>query len=164
MKTELAIVRRGRQPAVLTIDPKKLPTTPSRKRIRESTDAVIHEALKRDDMPALIRTMCTVMLEVAQTLDIHDEEPDVADLVEAAQALIEAGRAVMDRGLQLQSWETTKCGAVMLELTVRGMFAACSIPYDEALLAVYEGRQPPGPIKGESAHERHDDEAIHHPV
>ncbi len=116
------------------------PVAPTRKAVREATDALIHDALLRDDLPALVATSATVMCAVATALLRHGHEPDVADLVEGTQALIESGRDVLDRGLMLQSAETIKCGSVMLELAVRGLCAALSVPYDAALAEVVQAR------------------------
>ena len=47
----------------------------------------------------------------------------------------------MDRGLMLRNWETVRCGSVMLELTVRGICAALSVPYDIVLAEVLRAQQ-----------------------
>ena len=116
-------------------------TEPARKALREATDAIIHDALMIDDLPALVRLSAEAMLTVAASLLQYSVEPDVRDLVDAAQALIEDSRAVMDRGLMLRSWETVRCGAVMMELTVRGLCAALSVPYDAVLREVHRAQR-----------------------
>ena len=110
---------------------------------------MIHEGLKPDNMATLIATICRAMLDVAHAVDDHDAEPDVEDFVEAAIAHIENGRSVIDKGLTIDDMPTIKCGAVMLEITVRGICAALSISYEDAMRAVHEGREAPNPIKGE---------------
>lgn len=122
---------------------------PSRKALRETTDAVIHDALLVNDLPELIRLTAETMICVATTLACYEQSPEVPDFVEAAQAMIEAGRAVMDRGLMLQDWPTTNCGAVMLELTVRGICAALGAPYDRVLAEVHRAQ-----LAGENANVR----------
>jgi hypothetical protein len=135
MKQELALVKGS-----VTPDP-KASTTAARKELREATDRVIHDALLIDDLPGLVQLSAETMLAVATVLARYEQDPDVRDLVEAAQAHIEHGRAVMDKGLMLASWETVRCGAVMLELTVRGICAALSAPYDLVLAEVLRARQ-----------------------
>lgn len=115
-------------------------TEPTRKDLREATDELIHSGLLVNDLPELVRLSAETMCTVATALLRFEREPAVPDLVEAAQALIEQGRAVMDKGLLLRSWETVQCGAVMLELTVRGICAALSVPYDRVLTEVVQAR------------------------
>ena len=135
MKQELDLCRPTITPASAD------PTTASRKALREKTDDLIHNALLIDDLPGLVALSAETMICVATTLLRYDIEPDVRDLVDAAQAHIESGRAVMDRGLMLRNWETVRCGSVMLELTVRGICAALSVPYDKVLAEVLRAQQ-----------------------
>lgn len=130
MRFELALLR----PDVAG-DPTQR-TEPARKAIRVVTDRMLHDALRVDDLPGLVTLAAETMCVVAETLLAFGIEPDVADLVEAAQALVEDSRAVMDRGLLLRSFETVRCGAVMMELTVRGLCATLSVPYDAVLVEV----------------------------
>lgn len=134
MRYELDLVR-----AAITPDPTQR-TEPSRKRLREVTDALIHDALLIDQLPELVRLSAETMCTVAETLLIFEIEPDVRDLVDATQALIEDSRAVMDKGLLLRSWETVRCGSVMLEVAVRGLCATLSVPYDHVLAEVHRAR------------------------
>lgn len=134
MRFELELVR-----AAVAPDPTQR-SEPSRKRLREVTDTLINDALLLDDLPELVRLSAETMCTVAETLLIYEVEPDVRDLVEATQALIETARAVMDKGLLLRSWETTRCGAVMLEVAVRGLCATLSVPYDAVLAEVHRAR------------------------
>lgn len=120
----------------VTPDP-AAPTTETRRELRVTTDTLIHSGLLVNDLPELVRLSVDTMRVVAMGLLRYQREPDVPDFVEASQALIEQGRAVMDRGLLLRSWETVHCGAVMLELTVRGICAALSVPYDQVLVEVH---------------------------
>jgi hypothetical protein len=135
MKHEFALLRSS-----ITSDP-KAPTAPARKELRQVTDRLINDALLLDDLPELVLLSADTMVTVASTLLRYEIEPDVRDLVEATQALIESSRAVMDRGLLMTSWETVRCGAVMVELTVRGLCAALTIPYDDVLAEVHRARQ-----------------------
>ncbi len=113
------------------------PTEPTRRDLRETTDRLIHDALLVNDLPELVLLSADAMRSVAQALLRYGQNPQVPDFVEGAQALVEQGRAVMDKGLLLNSWETVRCGAVMLELTVRGICAALSVPYDPVLTEVH---------------------------
>jgi hypothetical protein len=135
MKQELDLCR-----ASVTPNPTDSTTT-NRRALRETTDDLIHNALMVDDLPGLVGLSAETMLCVAGILLKYGQEPDVRDLVEAAQAHIESGRAVMDKGLMLNSWETVKCGSVMLELTVRGICAALSVPYDLVLAEAHRAQQ-----------------------
>lgn len=135
MRFEIDLVRPTVQP-----DP-AAPTAPTRKEIREVTDQLLHDALLVNDLPELVLLSAETMCTVATALIRFDKDPTVPDFVEAAQALIEQGRAVMDKGLMLRSPETINCGAVMLELTVRGICAALSVPYDEVLTEVVRARE-----------------------
>ena len=125
------------------------PSNPTRKELRETTDELIHSALLVNDLPELVRLSAETMCTVATALLRFEREPGVPDFVEASQALIEQGRAVMDKGLLLRSWETVQCGAVMLEMTVRGICAALSVPYDQVLIEVHRAR-----VAGENAQVR----------
>ncbi len=153
MKMELELVRRSSQPLPidLGIDRLRIPTQQSRREVREASDFVIHDALRKDDVPAMAIGVCGLMLAVAGVIDRYDIEPDVPDLVQAVEALIEDGRSVVDRGLALGSWDTVKCGAVMLEITARGICATLSFPYDELMLAIHQGRDIV-PILKEAGH------------
>lgn len=135
MRTELDLLR-----ATVTPDPDQR-TEPSRKVLRETTDTLIHGALLVNDLPELVRLSAETMVCTATVLLRYAQEPDVPDLVEAAQALIEDSRTVMDRGLMLKDWATTRTGAVMLELTVRGICAALSVPYDAVLAEVHRAQR-----------------------
>lgn len=117
------------------------PTVPARKALRETTDSLIHNALLVNDLPGLVAQSAEVIALVARTLLQFEQEPEVPDFVEAVRAHIENGRAVMDRGLTLNDWDTVRCGAVMLEITVRGICAALSVPYDLVLAEVHRAQQ-----------------------
>lgn len=169
MRFELDLIRTGR-PAVIISEPMGAPPgwpprpglaerMEIRRKVREATDGLIHEALRRDDMAALVRCLCQTMLTVAQALDRNQETPELPDFIEAALAHIEDGRAVMDRGLQLEMADTTRCGAVMLEITVRGICAALGIDYETAMRAVHAGQEPPTPTTGATNGADHDEGA-----
>lgn len=134
MRFEIDLVRPSTQP-----EP-GASTAPLRKDLRQTTDALIHSALLVNDLPELVRLAAETMCVVATSLVRVDLDPQVPDFVEASQALIEQGRAVMDKGLLLRNSETINCGAVMLELTVRGICAALSVPYDQVLTEVHRAR------------------------
>jgi hypothetical protein len=156
MKFELDLIRPDRP---LDDDPKarRRDTTAHRKELREVTDAVINEALPSNDLTLLVYLSCEVILEVARCLDDVSEDPTLLDFVLAASEHLQNARATMDRGLLLQDWETVRRGAVMVELTVRGICAALSVPYEEAVsTARVSGYEPvrgvlrrAGLIKGE---------------
>lgn len=134
MKHELELFR-----ALVEVD-QDARTEPARKELREITDQVIHQALLVNDLPELVRLTAETMATVATALLRFGRDPQVPDFVEASQALIEAGRSVMDRGLMLRSWESVSCGAVMLEISVRGICAALSVPYDKVLGEIHRAR------------------------
>lgn len=123
MKFELDLVKAAGP------DP-ELAGTNGRKVLREVTDRMIVDSLQANSMSQLIEHTGRAMVVVATILTNAGQEPEVFDFVEAAQALIEDGRAVMDRGIMIDSGETLLCGAVMLELACRGICAALSIPYE----------------------------------
>jgi hypothetical protein len=128
-------------------------TTSIRKGLRNITDDLIHQALMNDSMVDACTGMCLTMLVVAKFSYALRSIPDVRDFVEASQALIEDARSVADKGLMLHSHETTRCGAVMMEIVVRGMCAALSLPYDK-LLAAVNANEDIRPILIESGHIR----------
>lgn len=134
MKQELELVRSARAPRDESLSPRAQPTAGARKTIREVTDAVIEHS---HDLVALTKTLAATMLVTAEVLDDFELEPDVYDFVEAAKLLVAASRTVLDRGLLLTAWPQAKHGAVMLELTVRGICAALGVPYDEVLREVH---------------------------
>jgi hypothetical protein len=139
MKFELDLVRAGKKPVPDGVAEIKQSVTMSRRDIRLISDEVIGNALLKNDLPSLAASCCGLMLTVAKAVDDHDIEPDVPDFIEAAQALIEDARAVIDRGLQIDRDEVAKVGAVMVELTVRGICAALNFPYDDLMRAVAAG-------------------------
>lgn len=134
MRFELDTFRDG-----VAVEP-DIRTEPTRKELRETTDDLIHGALLVNDLPELVRLSAETMAVVATALVRFDRDPQVPDFVEASQALIEQGRAVMDKGLMLRSWETVCCGAVMIEVTVRGICAALSVPYDRVMAETKRAR------------------------
>lgn len=133
MKMELDLVR-----ATLTPNP-KTPTTPSRRDLQLATDALI--AGEPLDLTGVVEQCCSIMLVVARTLAQYEQDPQVPDLVTGSSESIRAARSVMDRGLLLNDWEQVRCGAVMLELSVRGLCAALSVPYDRVLAEVHQAQQ-----------------------
>lgn len=135
MKAEMDIVR-----ADIVADAKE-PTTATRRALREATDAIIHDALLTNELPSLLQMSAECMIVVAGCMVSYEQDPGVPDFVEGAQACIECARAVIDKGLMLNSWETVRCGAVMLELTCRGIFAALGAPYDQVLAECYRARK-----------------------
>lgn len=145
MKFELDLIRAGRALPIDRGEAGRGAVIPTRKAIREATDAVIFDALQAGSMPRLVRSVCNAMLVVARAVDDHDLEPEVDDFIAAAMSLLEAGRGALDLALVVNDWDGARAGAVMIELTVRGMCAALSIDYDAALRAVHEGRDPPLP-------------------
>lgn len=168
MKFELTLVR-----PTITSDP-KAPTAPSRLLLRQASDRVLHDALALNDLPGLVETACDTMLVVAGVLAKYEQDPQVPDFVEGAQACIENARAVMDKGLLLQSWETVNCGAVMMEITLRGICATLGMPYEKVLARCHAARaagESPeiralliaeGVIQGDAP--AANDPAEHHPV
>lgn len=134
MRYEMSLVRADFE----GVEP--LPRTALRAQLRQATDALIHDALLENNLPALVQLCGSTMLTVASTLVQVRQEPDVPDLVEAAQGLIEDARNVLDRGLMLDVPETTKIGAVMVELIARGLCAVCSVDYDKLLAYLYAQR------------------------
>lgn len=115
-------------------------TEPSRKTLREATDLLIHNALLVNDLPELVRLSAETMADVATILVRYARDPQVPDFVEASRALLVEARDVMDRGLMLRSFELVDCGAVMLEIVVRGICAALSVPYDKVMLEMKRAR------------------------
>jgi hypothetical protein len=136
MRYELELVRASITPAA----PGEA-VNQTRKALREVTDGLIHNALLLNDLPELVRMSAETMVCVATALARYEQNPEVPDFVEATKTLIEGGRGVMDRGLMLGDWPTANCGAVMLEIAVRGICAALSIPYDKVLAEVHRAQQ-----------------------
>lgn len=134
MRQELDLVR-----ASVTPTPTQ-PKTASRRDLRLVTDDLIHGSLLKNDLPGLIGACALSIITVAKILASYEQEPAVESFVEAAQAHIENGRAVMDKGLTVDSWETANCGAVMIEITVRGVCACLGVPYDKILAEVHRAR------------------------
>jgi hypothetical protein len=116
----------------------------SRKELRVRTDALIADG--QIELVQAVERCCETMLSVGAILFQRQHVPVEADLIEAITASIENARAVMDNGLLLDSESTTKCGAVMLELAVRGFLAAVGVPYDNVMVEVHRARvagEPP---------------------
>lgn len=132
MKQELEIIRAG----VVKIKPS---TNDSRRSLRVLSDALLQWAHGNASIEGLATGCGALMLDVARIVDAHDVEPDIPNFLEAIQAVVETGRAVMDKGLMIDSPETTKCGAVMMEISVRGIAAALNLPYGELLQTVKDG-------------------------
>lgn len=133
MKFELELVKGSVNP-----DP-RTPTTPSRRDLQLATDALIAD--EPLDLTGVVERSCSIMLVVAKTLTTYQQDPQVPDLVEASSASIRAARLVMDRGLLMNDWDQVRCGAVMLELSVRGLCAALSVPYDRVMAEVHRAQQ-----------------------
>jgi hypothetical protein len=135
VKFELDLLRSSTEPAGTVTA-----TTPDRRALRQTTDALIHDALLVNDLPELVRLSAETMCVVAATLVRAQRDPQVPDFVQAAKTLIEGARGVMDRGLMVHDWPTVECGAVMIEITVRGICAALNVPYDKVLVEVHRAR------------------------
>lgn len=139
MKQELAIIRASREALPPGVDAIKPSVSASRREVREATDFVMREALESNDLATLAAAAARLMLTTATVVDRHGIEPDVTDLIEAMRALVEDSRAVLDRGLMIDAHATARCGAVMVELAVRGLCAALNFPYGDLLAAVHAG-------------------------
>jgi hypothetical protein len=107
--------------------------------LRKITDMMIYEALLANNLPILAETMAGSMLLVAEIAHCFRSEPEVTDLIQGVQALIESSRAVLDKGLMLHSPETTACGVVMMEIVCRGLCVSIGLPYERTLEAVHKG-------------------------
>ena len=113
-------------------------TTASRRELRIRTDALIADG--QIELVEGVERACQIMLTIGSILEAHQLDPHEGDLIEATCASIENGRAVMDKGLLVDSEVTTKCGAVMLEIAVRGMLASLGVPYDNVLAECHRAR------------------------
>lgn len=133
MKFEQDLVREPIEP--LPEGVKRRPSGDARRDVRLLTDALIHEALRANTLPPLVDGACVVMLALARALNRHELAPEVPHFIEAAIALIEDARTVYDRGMQIDDADRAMVGAVMLEITVRGVCAALSIDYEAEMRA-----------------------------
>lgn len=143
MHFELELIRNAptTDAAELSNDKSQRPVESTiRREVRQATDHVMREA---DTLSALLSGCCVTMLAVARGLERCAQEPSIGDFREASVALIEDARAVFDRGVMVDDMETMRCGAVMMELVMRGMFAALGQDYEASMRAVHEGREPP---------------------
>ncbi len=116
-------------------------TQATRREIRQITDQVIHDALLVNDLPELVRLSAETMGTVARGLLRFDRDPQVPDFVEAAKALLEVSRAIIDKSLLLRQWEEFAYSAVMIEIVVRGICASLGIPYDDVLRETAQARK-----------------------
>lgn len=105
-------------------------TVSVRRGLRGITDQALTEGLRLNKWVPLIEGMCLTMLTTAKTARCYSCTPDVPDFIEATHALIENARAVIDKGLTVNSEETVKCGIVMMEMSVRGMFTVLGFTED----------------------------------
>jgi hypothetical protein len=121
--------------------PPSTDTQATRREIRETTDALIHDALLVNDLPELVRLSAESIGAVARALLRYNREPQVPDFVEAAKALLETSRSVIDKTLLLRQWDEFAYASVMVEIVVRGVCASLSIPYDEVLREVAAARK-----------------------
>lgn len=119
----------------------------TRRDVRMATDDLIHEALRANQLPPLVDGVCKVMHDLAVALHKLKLEPDVPHFIEAAVALVEDARTVFDAGVRVDDPEKTMIGAVMLEITARGVFAALSIDYEAQMKKRYASpAEPDAPI------------------
>lgn len=143
MKFELELTR---PPAVTDLPEGVTPLGPTkqaisvevRRDVRLATDELIHEALRANQLPPLVDGVCKVMHDLAVSLHKLKLEPDVPHFIEAACALIEDARTVYDAGVRVDDVEKTAIGAVMVEITARGVFAALNIDYETEMKKRYK--------------------------
>lgn len=128
MKFEQDLVREPVEPLPEGVT--RRPAGDARRDIRLLTDSLIHEALRANTLPPLVDGTCIVMLALARALNRHELVPEVPHFIEAAIALIEDARTVYDKGMLVDDADRAMVGAVMLEITVRGVCAALSIDYE----------------------------------
>lgn len=131
--------------STLTTQDQEASKIESRRELRVRTDALIADG--QMDLVQAVERSCEVMLTVGCILVRHGLQPHENDLVEASIASIENARAVMDRGLTIDSEDTENCGAVMLELAVRGLLATTGVPYDRVMVEVHRARAAGEPPK-----------------
>lgn len=112
---------------------------PHRAVIRQATDAFILEGLRVGDVPKVATAAAASMLNVASVLVFAGLNPTIDDFVDGSAALIEAARAVIDRGLMLRDAATVMQGACMIEQAVRGACACLGIAYEAVLPLVHAG-------------------------
>lgn len=137
MKFELDLIRGEATPLPEGVAKFRPPTEPMRKELRELTDFLVDEALRKGSMVGIANGAAHLMIAVAQIVDKYDVEPDVHDMIDAAVRMIQVAHNSIDRGLMVPNWDEVKAGCVMMELTVRGVCAALGIPYDEVLKAAW---------------------------
>lgn len=132
MKFELELIRSGPRVEFAS-------RQDARKELRLATDALIHDALKKNDIKHFYIEAGRAMLTVARICDQYRFEPELVDAVEGGVALIEQGRAVLDRGLTINSHETSVIGIVMMGFAIRGICESFHVPYEALLKAVHGG-------------------------
>ncbi len=142
MKFELELVRAGRPIDATVARPVKEVAVGVRKALRETTDALLVDGIHHGKLAGVAKQCCRTMLVVAGVLDACMVEPEIADFAEAAINLVEGARGVMDRGLTLHDWPTINAGAVMMEVTMRGICACMGVDYEAAMRAVHDGSEP----------------------
>lgn len=122
-----------------------------RRVVRLASDVLLLDGLRTNTLPPLVEGCCGTMLALARVLNRHQLEPDVPHFIEAAGALIEDARTIFDAGFRVDDKDKAMVGAVMLEITVRGICAALSVPYEDAMRASHAGL--PLPVKTTGAHD-----------
>ena len=131
MKFELDLVRDKVATLFETGEPPTM--ADQRKALRRMTDDCIEQGLMINSLEALPKHISQVMLTVAASLQVQELEPDVEHFVYAAVALIEDSRKAMDLGMLPDNAPQTTVGAVMMEITMRGICHALGLDYEAAL-------------------------------
>lgn len=142
MKFEQDLVRKPGAPLHL---PTREDCTVARREIRMVTDVLLVDGLRLNTLPPLVEGCCATMIVLAKALNRQELEPEVPHFIEAAVALIEDARTIFDAGMRVDDLDKALVGAVMIELTVRGICAALSVPYEDAMRAANAGL--PLPVK-----------------
>jgi hypothetical protein len=115
----------------------------SRKALNDAVRPLLeHMAGGRPHVVSVTEGACRSMAAVAAELADRRADTHAGDLANAFTVCFQAAADMVDRGLQLQSEDHIRQGAVMMELNVRGLCDVLGIPYEVAFEVVASG----GPV------------------
>jgi hypothetical protein len=133
MKTELDMVRATSWGAPALTD--EMARTSARKRLNGAANTLVHDAVLKNDLPALTEKLADMMIVTARILVEQELEPDLENFVYACAELIGGTRKAMDDALRFDNLDDFKLASVMMEVVLKGMAATLGLSLEELMKA-----------------------------
>jgi len=138
MKTELEMVRATTLGTTALTEKRCYTEVRIRKRLNEAANSLVHDAVLKNDLPALSKGLAHTMIVTARTLVELELEPDLENFVYACSELIDGARKAVDDALRFNNLEDLRLASVMMEVVLKGIAATLGLSLEELMKAELE--------------------------